>query len=198
MKTRILVALAAFAAASCTTNQRNSALSITKVVVGSLSGSTCTLSATADETDFPTFNPTETLAAIAAGTPTGNGLAGFVVSNNLSNTANLNTVLRTNTNTFTPHQAVVAYQVVGGASLPEQIIPVSSGTVLNGQTPVAVPLFSPIAIVNALAAFATPQFVRTTTRIEGTLDDGTTVSTSEHDFVVQVCNTAGCPETTCF
>jgi hypothetical protein len=187
--------LALLAAAACTTNGYNSALPITSVVLGTEAAATdagpsCTFTTSAVETDFPTFNPTD---------PTNlSGLVGFVVRNQLVSAAASNPVLRANTTDFTPHQAVVQYEIVGSTTtIPQQVIPVSSSSVSSGGVaPVVVPVFSPLVVRTALAALPAPAFVRTTTRIEGRLDDGSTARTSEHEYIIQVCNT--CAETACF
>jgi hypothetical protein len=194
MDTRIIALALAVGIAGCGTNDRSASLIVTKVVGGTFTAptppatvGTCAYTAGADEQILPHFDAT---AANSRGS------TGFVVENQLVDTSSLNNNLRTNSNTFTPHQAVVNYEIPG-ATVAQQIIPVSSGTVATGsQTVVLVEVFSPAAALAAVSAIATPTFVRTTTRIEGKLDDGTTVSTSAHDYVVNVC--PGCGDTTCF
>jgi hypothetical protein len=202
---------AAVAVAGCTTNEKSSSLIITGVVLAT-PGTTTTTTTTSDagtvadagtsasacpnpvfaatsttEPVFPIFNPT-------AGSNLG-GDIGFVVKNQLVDPTTLNSVFRLPTNTFTPHQAVVDYEIVGGGpAIPEQVLPVAGGPVAgSGTATIVVPLFTPTAILAALPAAA---FVRTTTRIEGSLDDGSKVTTSAQDFVVNVCAT--CTGTPCF
>jgi hypothetical protein len=213
MTIRNLAIAAACAATACSTNQRNSALVIERVVLATASTATTaaadagtdagtpdtcpspTFEATADEALEPLFNPTD-------GT-NGHGAVAFVVSNHLVNPSALNPTFRTDTTTFTPRQAVVDYEIVGGgASIPQQVVP-ASGTVISGSTgsPVLVRLFDSQAALTAMETLGVG-VVRTTTRIEGTLDDGSKVSTSAHEYLVQVCSTAtspSCPaSSTCF
>ena len=192
MNSRTIALTAALVLAGCTTNEKNSGLVIDHVVLGQQQTInnvlTCVFQAANSETLYPTFNPGQA--------NTNFGLAGFVVKNQLTDPSTTNSILRTNSTTFSPHQAVVDYELVGAnSSVAEQVIPVSSSAVPgNTLTAVAVPLFSPTAVQTALGAFT--GFVRTTVRIEGRLDDGSTVSTSAHDYVVSICN--NCPTSTCF
>jgi hypothetical protein len=194
MDTRIIAIALAVGLAGCSTNERQADLIVTKVVGGKFTaatapatGGTCGYSASDDEQLLPTFDGTA---------PNNRAATGFVVDNQMVDTSTLNSQLRTNTNTFTPHQAVVDYEFPG-AAVAQQIVPVSSGTVATGsQTVVLVELFSPTAALAAANAIAAPTFVRTTTRIEGKLDDGTTVSTSAHEYVINVC--PGCGNSVCF
>lgn len=198
MNTRIIAI--ALLAAACTTNDRNGGLVVTSVIVGKFTAGTpttpasCTYIPTGGEEILPNYNTTASA---------GRASAGFVVKNQLIDPTTLNTALNTATNNFSPHQAVVDYEIfpqAGGAAptVARQIIPVSSGAVPTQSTvAVVVELFSPqpvLTVVNGL----TDAFVRTTTRIEGELDDGTKVSTSEHDYVVHVCNGPTCVFEPCF
>ena len=103
MKTRWSILLAALLGASCSTNNKNSALVITKVVLGTATTNpgpppvtTCAYDVGSVEFSFAQINP----AANSGGT------MGVVVSNNLLDTSTINGVLRTNSATFHPHQAV--------------------------------------------------------------------------------------------
>jgi len=184
MTTRPLCLIAALAMASCTTNDHNAGLPIVSTVLATASGTppavvTCTISVSGLEVEFPAFNPTQA-----------NDLAqtGFVVSNQLTDPSTINPILRANTTSFSPHQAVVDYEIPG-AAVGEQIIKISGESVASGaKSAVVVPLFSPAVVFAAVQALAGTGggVVRTTTRIEGFLDDGSTVSTSEHDYVIQV------------
>jgi hypothetical protein len=193
MNTRIIAIAALLLAAACTTNERNGGLVVTKIVegtpaTGATGGTSCTFNAGGAESLLPNYNVGGSTEAAAAG---------FVVLNQLINPTTLNTALNTATNTFSPHQAVVDYEIPG-ANVPQQIIPVSSGTVAtNSSAAVLVELFSPTAVQTAIAGL-TDTFVRTTTRIEGKLDDGSTVSTSEHEFVIHVCTGPACAFNPCF
>jgi hypothetical protein len=198
MNTRLFGLLAALVMLSCSTNDRNSALSVTSVVMGTFaagttptSGGTCTFSATSQETEFPVF---------AANAPNSLGASGFVVKNQLVSTTTVNKAFNGDTTTFSPHQAVVDYEIVGGATLPQQTIPVSGSPMSSGTSQaVIVPLFLPTAILQAMQALPNGgAVVRATTRIEGRLDDGTTVTTSEHEFVVVVQTGAAAVGTPCF
>jgi hypothetical protein len=197
MNTRIIAIAAALTALACTTNERNGGLVITKVVTGTAGaaagGATgCTFNSGGNETVLPDYS---------VGVSTQGASTGFVVLNQLINPNTVNAQLNTATNTFTAHQAVVDYEIVGASTpqpaIGQQIIP-AAGTVPNNFTgAVVVELFSPKAVQDALAG-ATSEFVRTTTRIEGTLDDGSKVSTSEHEFVIHVCTGATCAADPCF
>jgi hypothetical protein len=197
MKTRLIIpAIAALLAAACTTDGYRSDLIITSVVlptatttvVGTATQTTCTLNTSAAETILPNFLPA---------TPGNFAFVGFVVNNQLTNTASLNTTLRTNTTLWAPDVAVVDYQIIGGGTIAEQRIATSGGSVNSGQiNTVGVPLFSPAAVIAALPANGQ---VRTTTHIEGHLDDGTTVSTTDHDYIIQICNGGtNCTAISCF
>jgi hypothetical protein len=186
MTTRTLCLLAALAMAGCTTNEHNSGLPIVSTVLATASGTTppitCTISVSGQEVEFPVFNPTQNQLAST----------GFVVANQLTDPSTINPILRTDSTSFSPHQAVVDYEVPG-AAVAEQIIKISGESVASGATSaVLVPLFSPVAVFSAVQTLAGTGggVVRTTTRIEGFLEDGSTVSTSQHDYVIQVV--AGC------
>jgi hypothetical protein len=187
MITRTLCFIAALAMAGCTTNEHNSGLPIVTTVLGvagSTPGAGCTFTVGSPEVEFPIFNPAANNLATT----------GFVVKNQLTDTSALNAVLRTNSTSFTPHQAVVDYEIPG-ATVAQQIINVSGNSVASGSSvAVLVPLFSPTVVFLALPAAG--GIVRTTTRIEGFLDDGSTVSTSSHDYVIQVSSAVA--STPCF
>src|SRR5207249_3318783 len=89
--------------------------------------------ASAQEFDFAQIDPTANTG----------GTMGVVVDNNLTDTTTLNQILRTNSATFHPHQAVADYQETqpGGITVTQQIIPVS-GTVPAGGSGAA-PLVGP-------------------------------------------------------
>jgi hypothetical protein len=194
--------IATLALSSCTTNSKSSALVVTSVIMGTpvlttlpdgSSSSSCSFAPGAQETEFPVF-------AVNNASNNG-GSAGFVVQNRLVVSANTNVVLNANSTTFSPHQAVVDYEIIGGGtSIAEQIIPVSGGSVASGGSAVVIiPLFLPTAALAAAKALpAVGGVMRATVRIEGKLDDGSTVTTSEHEFVFAVKLGATDPDTPCF
>ena len=179
MKIRWLIALAALLGASCRTKQ-NSALVVTKVVLGEISGTSCKYDPGADEFDFANIDP----AANSGGT------MGVVLQNNLSDPTTVNSLYRTNSATFHPHQVVADYEVIGGATLPNQIIPVSGTQIPPGATgSVLVPFFSPAATATLTGE------IRVTFHVEGKLDDGSVLKSSEHEYIFVTCATAGCSST---
>jgi hypothetical protein len=93
-----------------------------------------------------------------------------------------------NSATFTAHQAVINYDIPG-VVVPQQIVPVSGSITTGTKKAILVEVFSPAAAFTAVSGLASNTFVRTTTRIEGSLDDGSTVSTSAHEYVINVCPT---------
>jgi hypothetical protein len=200
MKTRYLSLIAVLLAPlGCTTDGYNGGLSITQTVLpeatttttGTTTVTTCKLSAGDPETLQPSF---------LTSAPVEFGYTGFVVENQLLDPSTLNPDLRTNTTNFNPDTAVVTYQIVGGAGIAEQRIPTTGASVKAGASnAVGVALFSPTAVLTALTAAGTGQ-VMTTTHIEGHLDDGTSVSTSKHSYLVNFCAaaTATCGAIACF
>ena len=183
MNPRWSILLAALFAMSCMTNNKNSGLVINKVILGTATTNpgpppttVCSYDPSAAEFDFAQINP-------AANT---GGVMGVVVQNNLISPATLNPVLRGNSATFHPHQVVADYEVIGGTTVRTQIIPVS-GTVLASATgSVLVPFFSPIP------ATMLSGIIRVTFHVEGNLDDGSTVRTSEREYIFVTCSAAGC------
>jgi hypothetical protein len=176
MKIRWLIALAALLGASCKTNQ-NSALVVTKMVLGEVSGTACKYDPGADESDFAHIDP----AANSGGT------MGVVLQNNLTDPTSLNSLYRTNSATFHPHQVVASYEVIGGTTLANQIIPVSGTQITAGGTgPVLTPFFSPAATATLTGT------IRVTFHVEGKLDDGSVLKSSEHEYIFVTCSTAGC------
>jgi hypothetical protein len=181
--------LTALVLSSCTTDNKNSALVVTGTVLATVgvvtlpdgtTTSSCTFSSASSESEFPVFTPNGINDL---------GATGFLVSNQLIPPTNINTVFNTDSTTFSPHQAVVNYEIVGGGpTIAEQIIPTSGGAVASNTTQaVIVPLFLPSAALAVLKGLPAPGgVVRATVRIEGKLDDGSTVSTSEHEYVVVV------------
>jgi len=180
MKIRWLIALAALLGASCRTKQ-NSALVVTKVVLGEISGTSCKYDPGADEFDFANIDP----AANSGGT------MGVVLQNNLTDPTALNSLYRTNSATFHPHQVVADYEVIGGTTLTNQIIPVSGTQITSGggTGPVLVPFFSPAATATLTGT------IRVTFQVEGKLDDGSVMKSSQHEYIFVTCSTAGCNST---
>ncbi len=180
MKMRIHILLAALLANSCMVkSNRNSAIIITKMVSGKSAGTppVCTFTPGDAETSFATVNP-----AVVS------GVMGVVITNQLAKTDALNSILRTDSTTYNPHQVVADYEVIGGTGVTGQIIPVSGSSIngAGGIAPVLTPFFFPAA-VKALQGT-----IRVTFHVEGKLDDGTTVKSTEHEYIFVTCNTAGC------
>jgi hypothetical protein len=187
-------ALAALAMSGCTTDNRNAFLPVTAIVLGTVTPVTdaagvvtvnCVFDPTVPETELPLY---------AANGTNNQGSVGVVVANQIAVPTTVNTVFSANTTIFSPHQAVIDYEFVGGTqSIGQQIVPVSGTSISAGNSQsVVVPLFLPTAAATALKAVpATGAVLRVSVRIEGKLDDDSTVSTSEHEFVVAVSSAAG-------
>jgi hypothetical protein len=180
MKMRTHILLAALLATSCMVkSNKNSAIVITKIVVGKSAGvpPVCTFSPGDAEFSFARVDP-----AVVS------GVMGVVINNQLVKTDQFNKNLQTDSTTFSPHQVVADYEVIGGPIIAGQIIPVSGGTINGGGgiAPVLTPFFFPPA-VKALQGT-----IRVTFHVEGKLDDGTSVKSTEHEYIFITCNTAGC------
>jgi hypothetical protein len=186
-------AVAVLALSGCTTDNKNSDLVITAVSLATATVTTAASGATSTTCAFAVGNPETAFPLFAANGANALGAAGFVVRNQLVNPTTVNAVFNADSTIFSPHQAVIDYEIIGGTqTIAEQIVPVSSSPVDTGTlATVVVPVFLPTA---ALAVLQTlpggGAVVRTTVRIEGKLDDGSTVSTSEHEFVVSVSTSA--------
>jgi hypothetical protein len=184
MKTRWFIPMAALLALSCSTGHRNSALVVTKLVLGTATTNpgppavtTCSYEAASPEFDFAQIDPTANTG----------GTMGVVVQNNLTDPTQLNPILRTNSATFHPHQVVADYEMIGGTTVTMQIIPVSGASIPAGTSgAVLVPFFAPIPTTTLTG------LVRVIFHIEGNLDDGSNVRTSQAEYVFVTCNTAGC------
>jgi hypothetical protein len=184
MKMRTHILLVALLATSCfVKSNKNSAIIVTRVVKGASSGTppVCAFSPSDPEFDFATVNPAAVL-----------GVMGVVISNQLTKTDSINTVLRTDSTLFSPHQVVADYEVIGGPIIAGQIIPVSGASISGsgGTTAVLTPFFFPPA-VKALQGT-----IRVTFHIEGKLDDGTNMKSTEHEYIFITCTAASC-STTC-
>jgi len=185
---RFLIAAFALLAASCSTGGKNSAIIVTKFVLGTTQGTAdagvgpppaCTYDSTAHDFSNANINPATNVGSL-----------GVVIANQLASTTSLNTVLRTDSTLFSPHQVVADYEVIGGNTTIGQIIPVSGGAVSAGGTSVViVPFFAPAAVKGLTGT------IRVSFHIEGKLEDGSTVHTSQHEYIFVTCSTAGCSDT---
>ena len=86
---------------------------------------------------------------------------------------------------------VADYEVIGGTTLTNQIIPVSGTQITSGggTGPVLVPFFSPAATATLTGT------IRVTFQVEGKLDDGSVMKSSQHEYIFVTCSTAGCNST---
>jgi hypothetical protein len=147
---------------------------------------TCLLDPAAIELTFIRVNPAER-----------SGTVGAIVSNRLATNANINTILRTDTNEFQPHEAVIDYEVLTASppAIGRQVWPVGGTSVPSGGTgSVGVAMFPNAA---AVAGIADGAFVRVTFHINGKLLDGSSVNTAEREYIFQICRTAGCSSNVC-
>jgi hypothetical protein len=184
MNTRWFILLPALFGVSCNTNM-NSSLVVSKMVLGTLTTlpgppitSFCSYDPSAQEFDFAQIDPTANTG----------GTMGVVVDNNLTDTTTLNPILRTNSATFHPHQAVADYQETqpGGITVTQQIIPVSGTVPAGGSGAVLVPFFAPIP------ATLLTGIIRVSFHIEGKLDDGSNVRTSVREYIFVTCSGSAC------
>jgi len=190
MKTRNAIVALALLLASCKTRNENSQLPIISVIAptatftagaaGSAGTVSCKFDAGAAEFTTLPYNPAENVGRIAA-----------VVQNNLTPTTGLNQLLRSDTSTFLPHEAVVSFEYASGsagAAPGPNTIPVSGLEVpAGGKATVGIDIFSgtPISAPNGT-------FIRVTFSIKGKLLDGSIVHTSEREYLFRYCNVAGC------
>src|SRR5258708_7414679 len=127
MKSRTHILLVALLATSCfVKSNKNSAIIVTRVVKGASSGTppVCAFSPSDPEFDFANVNPTAV-----------SGTMGVVISNQLTKTDSINTVLRTDSTIFSPHQVVADYEVIGGALNARPVLPVTGGARSEGGGP---------------------------------------------------------------
>ena len=187
MNNRWFILLPALFEVSCSTNM-NSALVVSKMVLGTL-----TTSAGPPPTSYCSYDPGATEFDFAQIDPTANtgGTMGVVVENNLTDTSTVNSILRTNSATFHPHQVVADYQETqpGGITVTQQIIPTAGSVPAGGSGAVLVPFFAPIP------ATLLTGIIRVTFHIEGVLDDGSNVRTSKREYIFVTCSTSGCNST---
>ena len=188
MKTRNAIVALALLLASCKTRNENSSLPIISMVAptatASGTGATATVSCKFDPgsgefSELP-YNPAENRGSVAA-----------VVQNNLTPTTSLSPLLRADSTTFLPHQAVVDYEFIpgsAGAPPPENTVPVSGLEVAAGtKATVGINIFNGTAI-----AVPNNTLIRVTFHIEGKLVDGSLVHTAEREYLFRYCSTAGC------
>jgi hypothetical protein len=191
MKNLNYILLAALLAAGCKTNNQNSALVIFKVIpakasaVGTAPAQTlgCVFDPAQQEftPDLP-FNPAETFGDLAA-----------VVVNNLKDTVTVNASFNTTSSVFLPHQAVISYEFIGSATPSPAgtfIAPTSGLEVLpgGGQSTVAFNIFYGLNRATVPIGI----YLRATFHIEGKLHDGSTVRTSEREYLFLTCGTPNC------
>src|SRR5258708_17337364 len=188
MKTRNALALLALLALSCKTKSENSAFVISSVAPptasSSGSGATSVLGckfdpSTAEFSVLP-YNPAENRGIVAA-----------VLLNNLSPTTALNPLLRTDTTTFLPHQAVLNYEYIpsSAGTPPGQTVVAASGVEVpgGGKRTVEVDMFT-----GATISVPNGTYIRVTFHLEGKLLDGSLVNSSEREYLFRFCSTAGC------
>ena len=193
MRTRnALVILALLLAAGCKTRNENSALPIVGIIPPTATASggtggvpaqvTCVFNPDSTEfTPFLPYNPAENRGMIAA-----------VVENNATDPTALNPLLRTNSTSFLPHQAVVSYEFIpagAGAAPPQQVIPTGGVVVPSGgaRTSVGVSIFSGLNI-----SVPAGTYIRVTMHLEWKLLDGSLVNSAEREYLFQFCTTPGC------
>ena len=169
----VIPALSAALLASCTTHGGNTFLLATKVIAatGTLDPLTklitgCKLDPGAKELAFPAFDTTNALAL------------GIVLENRLAATA---TVTKPESNDFVAEKFVVNYESTGtgSVSISEQSLP-AQGYVTAGGIGVAVGLLMPVSVETALTGLSS---VRIHVYVVGKLSDGTTVKSSDYEFI---------------
>lgn len=179
--------LAALLAASCTTNNENGILVITKVVAPTVTlgggSTTCTYSPTSDETIFATFN-----ASVPPTSTHGLRLAAVVQNRLAPNGSNIGG--RLNNFDFLALQAVVTYEGVGAAavSIPQQLIPLTGTVPANGTAAIGIDFFPP----GTTGIPGPGSTIRLVFHIEGKLLDGSTLKSSEYNYIVTTCGTGNC------
>lgn len=185
MNTRKAILALALFATSCMNRNQRSDLIVTKTIPATATASatavTCKFDpAAAAFTPGLPFNPAENQGVVAA-----------VVSNTIVDPSTYNPVLRTNTATFLPHQVVVSYEFIpAGPSAPAlNAVPTSGGEVKSGSAGAIG--FAAFAGVN-MTAVPAGTWVRITYHVEGKLNDGSLVRSSESEYLFQVCRSAGC------
>jgi hypothetical protein len=170
---------------ACTTKGQNSAVVTTKIVQGKSSGSA---DAGPGAGTLCAFAPGDTEIDNVPLGPGSFGLIGVVVDNRLLNASSVNPLLRTNSNDFQPHQAVVSYEVLGGGSVNSATTIPAAGMAIPGGGTGVVPLtLFPSGFAAASAGIAGGTYIRVTLRIEGKLTDGSTVKSSDREYIFLSC-----------
>ena len=188
--TRTVVSLALLAAA-CTTKGENSALVITKVLTSK--GTT-----TAGVTTCPTIAAGDTELSFINIGPDNFGQVGLVVDNRIVDPSTQNALLRTNSADFLPHQVVASYEVLGTGTVNAPATVAAAGDVPPKTAgPVIVPALFPSTFGAAAGGIAAGTFIRVTLHIEGKLADGSTVKTSEREYLFRACGATGCAANPC-
>jgi hypothetical protein len=191
MKTWLCILVCAALSAGCRIHQ-NSALVITKVIPATATATgtapnqtvACAFDLAAKEfTPGMNFNPFENQGTVAA-----------VVTNNLVDTATINAQFNTNSSSFFPHQGVANFEYIpasAGTPPGEVSIPTGGGFVpAAGTGGVGLDLLAPVA--GALAAIPDGTYVRVSFYVSGKLLDGSTVRTTEREYLFIKCSTPGC------
>lgn len=179
MTAKRLSLVAALVLASCTTKNQSS-----YIVIASVLGGTPSTPATVPPTCTPGTVETDFLLVNAAETQ---GHASVRVLNTLAQNGNPGTN-RLNSNDFIVHQAVISYEVIGQAPLPQQIVPADGVVPAGGSKSVGVFFFPPGAKPPATAG----QTIRVTFHIEGHLIDGSSARTNEYEYLFVTCAAPGC------
>jgi hypothetical protein len=192
MKATRTVVLLALLAAACTTKGENAALVITKVLTSK--GTT-----TAGVVTCPVIAAGDTELSFILLGPDNFGQVGLVVDNRIPDPSTQNTVLRTNSADFLPHQVVASYEVLGTGTVNAPATVAAAGVVVPSKTagPVIVPALFPSTFGAAAGGIAAGTFIRATLHIEGKLTAGSTVKTSEREYLFRVCGATGCAGNPC-
>jgi len=184
MNTRWFILLLALFGVSCRSNM-NSSLVVTKMVLG-----TVTTVAGPPAYTYCSYDPGGTEFDFAQIDPTANtgGTMGVVVENNLTDTSTLNGILRT--------QLSHLPSSPGGGRLPGDAAGRDHGHPADHSDyrdrsggrhrAVLVPFFAPIP------ATLLTGIIRVTFHIEGVLDDGSNVRTSEREYIFVTCSGSAC------
>jgi len=191
MKATRTVVLSALLAAACTTKGENAALVITKVLTskGTTTGGVVTC---------PTIAAGDTEQSFINIGPDNFGQVGLVVDNRIVDPSTQNTVLRTNSADFLPHQVVASYEVLGTGTVNAPATVAAAGDVpAKTAGPVIVPALFPSTFGAAAGGIAAGTFIRATLHIEGKLSDGSTVKTSEREYLFRTCGATGCAANPC-
>jgi hypothetical protein len=192
MKATRTVVLLALLAAACTTKGENSALVITKVLISK--GTTA-----AGVTTCPPITVSDVESNYILIGPDNFGQVFLVVDNRILDVSTQNTVLRTPSADFLPHQVVVSYEVLGTGTLtaPSTVAVAAVVVPTKGQGPVGIPALFPSTFGAVAGGIAAGTFIRATLHLEGKLIDGSTVKTAEREYIFRTCGAAGCAANPC-